>query len=463
MSIKNFSKTLKKYKNINNEKKTTRKKKIIKNELAKNQIFKNDSELQQILNNIYNKLKGRYQNAKNAEYIPLLKDMDPNIFQISIFPVKNNSYGFENRHYNVGEFSDKNDNPIEVTIQSVSKVFNLALAIKVRNSKNKLKNRNVKNRNETNKYKKTGLDDMSELIGTEESFMGFNDIKAHQMLNGSQGIPFTINPFINAGAITCVSFITPTKKKSTFKQLIDNLNRFSGKNRKKPYVSVSTYESEMKWLNTNTKLAKKIKSLSEKYYNKKKNIRKFKYFQGDNDTLDIKSALSNYTSMCSVLTDSKELVDMAFTLANGGINSVGERILSCEENKYILSAMVFGGMYNSSGQWHQKLGIPMKSGVGGCLIGIIPGEMAISVISPPLDEYGNSFLGGQVILHLANELKFHSYGSCMKKELIIPKKPSNAKIKDYNKYKTINKVKLVRENNLKKLEKIIELRKENIN
>ena len=441
------------------EKKSKNTKKKIKKLIIKNTLIKNKLDLQLILENIYNKLKGRYQNAKNAEYIPLLRDMDPNIFQISVYPLKNNSYGFENRLYNVGEFSDKNNKPIEVTIQSVSKVFNLALAIKVRNAKNKIKNRNDKNQN---KNKKTGLDDILELIGTEESFMGFNDIKAHQMLNGSQGIPFTINPFINAGAITCVSFITPTKKKSTFKQLIDNLNRFSGQNRKKPYVSISTYDNEMNWLNTNTMLAKKIKSLSEKYYNKKKKIRKFKYFQGDDDTLDIKSALSNYTSICSVLTDSKELVDMSYTLANGGINSAGERILSCEENKYILSVMVFGGMYNSSGQWHQKIGIPMKSGVGGCIIGIIPGEMAISVISPPLDEYGNSFLGGQVLLHLANELKFHSYGNCIRKDLVIPEKPMNTKTKVNKKYKSIKKIKSIRENNLNKLEKIIQLRKENI-
>ena len=219
----------------------------------------------------------------------------------------------------------------------------------------------------------------------------------------------------------------------------------------------------MEWLNTNNKLAKKIKNLSEKYYNKKKNIRKFKYFQGDSDTLDIKSALSNYTSMCSVLVDTQELVDMAYTLANRGVNSNEERILSCEENRYILSAMIFGGMYNSSGQWYQKLGIPIKSGVGGGLIAIIPGEMAISIISPPLDEYGNSFLGGQVLLHLANELKFHSHGFCKKRELKIPDKPIISKNEsNLNEIKRIKKLKMVRENKLSKLEEIIELRKKNI-
>lgn len=125
--------------------------------------------------------------------------------------------------------------------------------------------------------------------------------------------------------------------------------------------------------------------------------------------------------------------------------------------------MIFGGMYNSSGQWYQKLGIPMKSGVGGGIIAIIPGEMAISIISPPLDEYGNSFLGGQVLLHLANELKFHSQGFCKKRELKIPDKPSFPKNKSNLKnVKSLKKVKMVRENKLSNLEEIIESRKKNI-
>ena len=396
---------------------------------------KKKKNLQYILDKIYKKLKGRYSNSKNADYIPILKNMDPNIFQISVFPVKNNSYGFKNEIHSVGEFINKKKENIEVSLQSISKVFNLALAIKVRNYKNQKNNR-------------TGIQDLLEYIGTEESFMGFNDIKAHKILNGKQGVPFTINPFINAGAITTVSFITPNKNTSTLKQMLDNINSFSGINRKVGNISLSTFESEMKWLQTNTKLAEYLKKISEKNYkNNDLNIKKIKYFQGDKDTLDIKSALTNYTTICSMLVNSEVLVDMTYTLANKGVNSVGEKILSCEENKYILSALIFGGMYNASGQWFQKLGIPMKSGVGGVIIGIIPGEMAISVISPPLDQYGNSFLGGKVMVELANELKFHSNGFCQYTKLKAPKK---------SKKRLFKSVDLKRENNLNKLENLIE-------
>ena len=73
--------------------------------------------------------------------------------------------------------------------------------------------------------------------------MGFNDLKAHQMLNGKQGVPFTINPFINAGAIAAtVSFITPTKTKTTYQQMVDNINSFSGHNRERQLISLATFK-----------------------------------------------------------------------------------------------------------------------------------------------------------------------------------------------------------------------------
>ena len=97
------------------------------------------NSIQDILDDIYKKFKGKYGNAKTADYIPILKNMDPEIFQISVYPVKNNKWGFPCKEFSVGEFKDDNDEDILVTIQSVSKVFSLAKAIKVRNYKNKKK------------------------------------------------------------------------------------------------------------------------------------------------------------------------------------------------------------------------------------------------------------------------------------------------------------------------------------
>ena len=399
-------------------------------------------DIQEILDDVYRKLKGNYGNAKTADYIPILKSMDPEIFQISVYPVKNNKWGFPCKEFSVGEFKDEDNKDILVTIQSVSKVFSLAKAIKVRNYKNKNTN-------------KTGVDDINEIIGVEESFLGFNDVNAHRLLDGSQGVPFTINPYINAGAIAVVSLVTPRGNQSTISQLIKNMSDFSGKYKAKTPMSISTFQSEMQWIQTNKKLANKLKKLSEKFHKEKQGgIRKFKYFQDNNDTLSVDSALANYTSICSVMINSKILAHMTYSLANGGVNSNGKRVISCKENKLILSSMTFGGMYNSSGQWHQKVGIPMKSGVGGAIIAVIPGQMAISVISPPLDKFGNSELGGQVILHILNKLKYHTYGAC--KELVVPRllKRQTKKLKRV-KSKSKSKLDLALEENVKKIESVL--------
>ena len=142
---------------------------------------------------------------------------------------------------------------------------------------------------------------------------------------------------------------------------------------------------------------------------------------------------------------------MTYTLANGGVNINGKRVISCSQNKLILASMTFGGMYNSSGQWHQKVGIPMKSGVGGAIIAVIPGQMAISVVSPPLDKYGNSEIGGNVILNILNKLKYHAYGNC--NNLVIPRLLKKKTKK--NKTKGNNKLDLVLETNVKKIENIL--------
>ncbi len=115
--------------------------------------------------------------------------------------------------------------------------------------------------------------------------------------------------------------------------------------------------------------------------------------------------------------------------------------------------MAYGGMYNASGNWYQKLGIPMKSGVGGAIIAIIPGQMAISVVSPPLDKYGNSALGGKVIEMLAEKLKFHMLGFCNSDKITIPKTIKKKKNKK-TEHITCN-ADLEIENNIKKIEQKI--------
>jgi glutaminase len=98
-----------------------------------------------------------------------------------------------------------------------------------------------------------------------------------------------------------------------------------------------------------------------------------------------------YTRQCSVGVNTCDLAMMAATLANNGVNPVtGRRVLDADHVPGLLAVMATAGLYDDSGQWLFKTGLPAKSGVGGGLIAVSPGNWGIAVISPPLDAAGNS-------------------------------------------------------------------------
>jgi glutaminase len=96
---------------------------------------------------------------------------------------------------------------------------------------------------------------------------------------------------------------------------------------------------------------------------------------------------------------------MAATLANGGVNPVTKiKVVSPETVMYTLPVMATAGLYDDSGIWYFNAGVPAKSGVGGGLIAIVPGKFGIAVVSPPLDEAGNSVKGQKVIRYIVERL-----------------------------------------------------------
>jgi glutaminase len=117
-----------------------------------------------------------------------------------------------------------------------------------------------------------------------------------------------------------------------------------------------------------------------------------------------------YTKQCSVGVNVAQLARMGATLANNGKNPVtGEQVIKSENIPYILSAMMMAGLYDSSGGWAWKVGLPAKSGVGGGIVAVVPGKGAIAVFSPPLDEAGNSVKAQQVIEYVARKLDLNLY------------------------------------------------------
>ena len=117
-----------------------------------------------------------------------------------------------------------------------------------------------------------------------------------------------------------------------------------------------------------------------------------------------------YTKQCSVGVNATQLARMGATLANNGINpTTGEQVIKAEDVPYILSTMMIAGLYDGSGSWAWRVGLPAKSGVGGGIVAIAPGKGAIAVFAPPLDEAGNSVKAQEVIDYVAQKLNYNLY------------------------------------------------------
>ena len=113
---------------------------------------------------------------------------------------------------------------------------------------------------------------------------------------------------------------------------------------------------------------------------------------------------------CSVNVNAKDLAIMAATLANGGKNPVtGKQVIDAEHVPAVLAVMATAGLYDDSGKWLFATGLPAKSGVGGGLIAVSPGKFGIAVISPPLDEAGNSVRARKAIADISNALGGNPY------------------------------------------------------
>jgi glutaminase len=119
-----------------------------------------------------------------------------------------------------------------------------------------------------------------------------------------------------------------------------------------------------------------------------------------------------YTKQCSVNVNAKDLAVMAATLANGGKNPVtGTQAMKAENVPEVLAVMATAGLYDDSGKWLYRTGLPAKSGVGGGILAVSPGKFGIAVVSPPLDAAGNSVRAQKAIADVSNALGGNPYGA----------------------------------------------------
>jgi glutaminase len=127
---------------------------------------------------------------------------------------------------------------------------------------------------------------------------------------------------------------------------------------------------------------------------------------------NIADSLELYFQQCSVLVHCRDLALMGATLANGGVHPItGIRAVSQPYVKHLLSIMLSCGMYDYAGEWAYRVGIPSKSGVGGGIVGVIPGQFGIGIFSPPLDAKGNSVRGVLACRELSQRFGLHCFES----------------------------------------------------
>lgn len=281
-----------------------------------------------------------------ATYIPELADCDPDQFGIAIALT-------DGHVYEVG------DSRCEFTIQSVSKAFAFGLALH-----------------------EHGREELLRRVGVEPTGDAFNSI----VLDDEGNRP--PNPMVNAGAIAVTGLVGGIDRDDRWRRILTNLSDFAGR----PLdVDESVAASEAETGHRNRAIAHLMRGSNM--------IRP-----------EVDEILDLYFHQCAVKVSAVDLAMMGATLAAGGRNPLtGKQVIGIDETASVLSVMGSCGMYDWSGEWSYRVGLPAKSGVGGGIIAVVAGLGALGVFSPRLDAHGNSVRGLEVCERLSREFGLHQF------------------------------------------------------
>lgn len=284
-----------------------------------------------------------------ADYIPQLSRVEPEQFGLAMCTID-------------GQRMTEGDATTPFCVQSVSKPFNYCFALE-----------------------EVGEDEVHRHMGCEPSGVSFNELA----LNG-RGRPH--NPMINAGGIMSGSLI---RRDATVADRFDHVasmwRRLAG-GRALGFDN-ATYLSERATADRNFALGY--------------SMREHGAFPAGGDLVE---NLEFYFQCCSLQTTADVLSVVGATLANGGLCPLtGEQVLAPETVQSCLSLMLSCGMYDYSGEWAFRIGLPAKSGVSGVVLTVVPGVMGVCTWSPRLDAQGNSVRGIDFCRRLVDRYNFHVY------------------------------------------------------
>ncbi|MCD8504230.1 MAG: glutaminase A [Burkholderiaceae bacterium] len=304
--------------------------------------------LQSVLDDAHAHFAGLAQ-GKTADYIPELASVDPELFGLAIVT-------------NDGRVFVAGDADHVFSIQSVSKPFVAAMAIE-----------------------QNGAQALNKQVGVEATGFPFNSIEALALQDDRPG-----NPLVNAGAIATASLLRGDSADARFASILETFNALAGE----PLpVLESVYRSETATNDGNRAIAQLL-------------VKYGRIYADPLQTLDV------YTRQCSIGVTTRQLAVMGATLANRGVNPVtGYRVFDANVVPPTLAIMATAGFYNESGRWAYEVGLPAKTGVGGGIVAIVPGELAIAAFSPRLDVAGNSVRASEAIKYISQQLGLGLYGT----------------------------------------------------
>lgn len=221
-------------------------------------------------------------------------------------------------------------------------------------------------------------------VGIEPTGEQFDAIK----LESGTGRP--PNPMVNAGAILTANLVTGDDVEARAARILEGLSAFAGR---RLDVDEDVAGNEHLLGDRNHALAHLMRA-------------------EDTMTVSADDAVAVYARACAALVDMRALAVMGATLAFGGVNPVtGDRVVPASVARDVVSVMATCGVYDGSGRWMQRVGVPAKSGVSGSIVLSAPGRLGAAVLSPPLDEQGTSVRGAIACERLSDDLGLHSFGS----------------------------------------------------
>ncbi|BDG31668.1 glutaminase A [Parageobacillus thermoglucosidasius] len=275
--------------------------------------------------------------GKVADYIPALGKANPNDLSIAIYTPD-------------GNVIDAGDTTDKVTLQSISKIITLALVLIDHGEK-----------------------EVFQKVGMEPTGDPFHSIAKLEEVQPAK----PLNPMINAGALAVTHMINGASVEERFWRLLQFVRKLAGNPEISYSKEVATSEFETAFLN-----------------------RSLCYFLKQHGIIneDVEELMDLYTKQCAIEMTCVDLARIGLVFAMDGRDPLtGEQIMPSDVARICKTFMVTCGMYNASGEFAIKIGIPAKSGVSGGILAAVPGRFGIGIFGPALDDKGNSITGMKLL------------------------------------------------------------------